>query len=115
MKLSKEQSAYLLEKLGDFSFDLYGIDTCTRTAGQGFTHETMCEFIRMHAEKEFPRHMPDNAPMQIDYAPENKSSFIKIMLLDDDFVNCAKYLDCKEFKEFAQGVRAVDEYLDERA
>jgi hypothetical protein len=100
-KLTAEQSIWLLKKLSE-NPDI-----------AQYTNE-IDEIINQCTEKEFPRHMPNYANVQIDYAPENKDSFIKLCLFDDGFMSYAKYLNVDEFKQFTQGCIAITKWLQEQ-
>lgn len=104
-KLTKEQRDSILEK--------FHWEASLSERAPAAYRELLENILDRHTEKEFPVWTPANAPIHIGYAQSYARDFIKITILDDGFVNCSKYLNVEEFKQFAIGVNKIVEYLNE--
>lgn len=116
-RLSKEQADWLIEKLRNQSFDLYGIHPNSREASKGFSYDAVEKIINQCTEKEFPE---INMKWRSDNGADSKEHWVYCHLLGGDRFNIlleatmSTYFNKELFEEFTDGCVAITKWLEEQ-
>lgn len=109
-KLTREQADWLIERLRNQSFDLYGIHPSSRESNKGFSYKTMEDFIKQCTEtqKEFPQfvlgHLCDYV-ISVDRIRDNPETItILTCYQESDFTP-------EQFKQFTEGCNKIVQWI----